>query len=163
MQIPPSWHGLLLHSSTRSIHHVKHRTDRFHNPVYHSAGHSVFTWVTATLIYNIDLTCKTLNRSISHFTLQSTTVEVPPCRHGLLLHSSTTSIQHVKHQTDLFHTPVSYSPSMLAGATAALIYNIILTCITSNRLISNSSFLHCRSLLAHMGYCYAYLQHRFNM
>ena len=127
----------------------------------------MLTRVTATLIYNIDSTCKTSNRSISHssllqslragrgycythrqhrfntynieqidFTLQSPTV--PPCWQGLLLHSSTTSIQHVKHRTDQFST-VSHT---------TLIYNIDLTCITSNRLISHSSLPQCRSLRA---------------
>ena len=120
----------------------------------------MFARVTATLIYNIDSTCKTSNRSISHssllqslragrgycythlqhrfntynieqidFTLQSATVQVLPCLQGLLLHSSTTSIQHVKHRTDRFHTSVYHSAghSVFARVTATLIYNIDLT------------------------------------
>ena len=193
MQIPPCSHGLLLHSSTTSIQHVKHQTGRFHTPVSHSADPSLLTRVTAALIYNIDLTRRTSNRSISHsslpqslragrgycythlqhrfntynikqidFTLQSPTVQIPPCSHGLLLHSSTTSIQHVKHQTGRFHTPVSHSadPSLLTRVTAALIYNIDLTRGTSNRSISHSSLP--QSLCAGRGYCYTHLQHRFN-
>ena len=117
----------------------------------------MFAWVAAALIYNIDLTCKTSKRSISHSRLLQSlrartgyycthlqhrfntygieqvdftlqSPTVPACSHGLLLHSST-SIQHVKHRTDRFHTSVYHSAghSAFARVTATLIYNIDLT------------------------------------